>query len=216
MKPKKGIYIITGHYGCGKTSFALNFALNCTQAGVPTAIVDLDIVNPYFRTSDQTELLKQRGVEVIAPNFAGSNLDVPSLPASIPHYLRNFDGVVILDVGGDDAGAIALGQYAATLQETGYEMYYVFNCYRVFTAQVSDAAEILRDIEAASRLKATGLINNSNLGEQTTVQHIANSSDYARQLSELTGLPLVYTSYHRPLHPPVEHGFPMEQYIVSY
>ena len=125
------IIIITGHYGCGKTNLAVNLALHLADGGEQVTIMDLDIVNPYFRTNDCKELFEERGIELVAANFASTNLDVPSLPGSVASKIRMGDGTIILDVGGDDAGAVALGQYAALIEEKGYEMLYVYNPFQL-------------------------------------------------------------------------------------
>lgn len=186
------VLIITGHYGCGKTNLAVNIALDLAKQGKPVTVVDLDIVNPYFRTYDFKELFEQKGIEVIAPNFAATNLDIPSLPGSIQGLFLKDDRYLVIDVGGDDAGAIALGQYAALIQKRPYEMLYVFNPNRYLTANPEEAAGLLRGIEGASRVRATGLVNNANLGEQTTAQTVMESLGYGRELSGLTGLPIKF------------------------
>ena len=188
------IIIITGHYGCGKTNLAVNLALHLADGGEQVTIMDLDIVNPYFRTNDCKELFEERGIELVAANFASTNLDVPSLPGSVASKIRMGDGTIILDVGGDDAGAVALGQYAALIEEKGYEMLYVYNPFRFLTAEPEETAESLRSIEAASRLKATALVNNANLGPLTTPEVVERGLTFGKQLSEVTGLPVKFTA----------------------
>ncbi|MBE6903225.1 MAG: ParA family protein [Ruminococcaceae bacterium] len=189
----KKITIITGHYGTGKTNIAINLALESAKLH-KTVIVDLDIVNPYFRTCDSTELLEKSGVYVIAPEFANSNLDLPSLPSTVASVFDGDYESVIFDVGGDDAGAIALGRYSNRIKSFDYEMYCVISMYRPLIAEPLDAVENMREIEMASRLKITGLINNSSLGAQTTPQDIYDSFQYAQKVSELSGIPLIYTT----------------------
>lgn len=206
--------VITGHYGCGKTNLAIGLALALAKKG-PVTVVDLDIVNPYFRTAERRELLEAHGVRLLAPNFAGTNLDVPSLPGSILGELRAGSGTMVFDVGGDDAGAVALGQYAALLEERGYEMLYVVNPYRLLTSRPEDAAESLRQIEAASRLRATALVNNANLGPLTTPAVTERGIAFGKRLSGLTGLPVRFTVC-TPGSEPEENDselFPMKLYI---
>jgi len=214
MKFKK-IVIITGHYGCGKTNIAVNLALALAKEGEPVTIVDLDIVNPYYRTNDCREILDNHGVEVLAANFASTNLDVPSLPASIPAKIRMGQGTLILDVGGDDAGAIALGQYASMIAEREYDLFYVYNPYRYLTAEPEETVGSLRDIEAASRLKATALVNNANLGPLTTRETVKSGLDFGRRMTELTGLPVAFTACEEKNDPQTEGAVivPMELYI---
>ena len=168
----KRITLVCGHYGSGKTNFSLNLALNAVKRGERITLVDLDIVNPYFRTADYKDELEAAGVNVIAQNI----------------------GRVIIDVGGDDAGATALGRFSRQLNESGYDMLCVINKYRKFISDPEEAVEMLAEIEAACRLKATGIVNNSHLGAQTTAQDILASVPYAEKTAELASLPLVCTT----------------------
>ena len=188
------LIVITGHYGCGKTNLAVNLALYLADQGERVTRVDLDIVNPYFRTNDCKDLFEERGIELIATNFASTNLDVPSLPGTIPAKIRMGDSTVILDVGGDDAGAVALGQYASLIEEREYEMLYVYNPFRFLTAEPEETVESLRSIETASRLKVTALINNANLGPLTTPDVVERGLDFGKRMKELTGLPVKFTA----------------------
>ncbi len=182
------IYVITGHYGSGKTEVAINLAKKLKNP----VIVDMDIVNPYFRTADAKEMLEGLGIKVIAPEYANTNVDVPSLPSDIFGALQG-DRDVILDVGGDDDGAIALGQYNKYF-ENGYEMYFVMNFLRPMTAEPDGVIEILRDIEFASRLKVTGLINNTNVRGDTTAKILTDSIKKAEAVSKETGISLIAVS----------------------
>ena len=188
------ITLVTGHYGCGKTNLSLNLALDFARRGEKCAVVDLDIVNPYFRSSDYDELLEKSGVRLIAPRYARSALDVPSLPAEIYSVFDSIDGRVVIDVGGDDAGATALGRYASKFAGVEYTMLYVVNKYRPLTAESGEAAELLGEIEAASRLKATAVVNNSHLMGGTTGETILGSMDYAADTARKLGLPLLFTT----------------------
>lgn len=207
MPNEKRILVVTGHYGSGKTNIAVNLAFRQAQEGKRVSLVDLDIVNPYFRTADFRESLEAKGVSVYAPVYANTNLDIPALPAQINSVFDQSAGIGIFDVGGDDAGAIALGQYASRISAAGYEMYYVVNARRYLTHNAQEAVGILREIEAAARLKATGIINNTNLGPETTWQTVEESLPFAREVSALTGLPLVYTCVRRELCPHEAQGY---------
>lgn len=187
------ISIITGHYGSGKTNIAVNMALDFAKSGRRVTIVDLDIVNPYFRTADFRDMLTERGIDVIAPVYANTNLDIPALPPEINTIFGQDDRLVIIDVGGDDAGAIALGQFASRIEAAGYDMYYVINERRYLTKDASEAAVLLPEIEASARIRATKLINNTNLGEDTTPEIIAHSRAFADEVSRLTNLPVAFT-----------------------
>ena len=188
------ITLVTGHYGCGKTNLSLNLALDFARRGEKCAVVDLDIVNPYFRSSDYDELLEKNGVRLIAPRYARSALDVPSLPAEIYSVFDSIDGRVIIDVGGDDAGATALGRYAAKFAGLEYTMLYVVNKYRPLTAESGEAAELLSEIETASRLKATAVVNNSHRMGGTAGETILSSVEYAEEAARMLGLPLLFTT----------------------
>lgn len=201
------IIAVTGHYGSGKTNLAVNLAVDYSKSGDRVTIIDLDIVNPYFRTADFTELFRQHGIKLIAPQFANTNLDIPSLGFDMAAVINNCDRLII-DVGGDDSGAIALGQYSSVLNNLGGSLYYVFNRYRYLTGTPEDAAELLRDIEQVSRIKAKGMINCSNLGAQTSAQDVEATNDYAQRLSELTGIPVVMTAAERSLE--LEGAYPVD------
>lgn len=189
----KHIIAVTGHYGSGKTNFSVNLALYAARQGKEVIVIDLDIVNPYFRTADFDDLLKEAGVTLITPAYANSNLDIPILPASIDGALSNQNAVVILDVGGDDAGAIALGRYAPRILNMDYDLLYVINECRYLTKTAAEAVELLREVEMASRLKATGVVNNTNLGEDTTAETVLHALPFANEVCERAALPLVCT-----------------------
>lgn len=191
----KKITVVTGHYGTGKTNFSVNLALNAAGTGERVTVVDLDLVNPYFRTADFKELFAENSIELVAPDFANSNLDVPSVQFDL-EYLARQDGKLIIDVGGDDAGAFALGRFADALNSYGSEldMLYIINQRRNLTENSDDAAALMYEIETASRMKHTAIVNNTNLGCETTADIIMQSVDFAREVSEKTGLPLRWTT----------------------
>lgn len=209
MSDKKAI-IITGHYGSGKTNIAVNLAVEYAEKGERVCVIDLDIVNPYFRTADFGALFEEKGIYLVAPQYANTNLDIPSLGFDMAALLRGYDRVVV-DVGGDDAGAIALGQYATILKNFGYEMLYVVNSFRFLTSTPEEALELLRDIELVSSLKATGVVNSSNLGLETTAEDILGSMDYAEGCAKAAGLPLVFTAAMKGLEVPDTK--PVEVYV---
>ena len=185
------ITVICGHYGCGKTNLTLNLALQAAESGKKVTVVDMDIVNPYFRSSEYRELLEQRGIRLIAPVFAGTTLDTPTLPPDIASIFEEDRGTVLIDAGGDDAGVTALGGLHDRLEAAGYDMLYVVNRYRVLSQTPEEAAALLREIESASRLRACGIVNNSHLGVETTSETLLEAIPFARKTAELTGLPLL-------------------------
>jgi len=184
------ITIITGHYGAGKTNFAINLALWAKQSGRTVTIADLDIVNPYFRTADYKKLFDHSVIRLAASDFAGSSLDIPAINLDIRGEINRSDRLII-DVGGDGEGAKALGRFAPVLEQAGYEMIYVINRCRHLTPSAEQAVELMRGIEKASGLKCTKIFNNSNLGSETTAEIIAESAPFAEEVSKLTGLPLI-------------------------
>lgn len=187
------VTIICGHYGCGKTNLALNLTLEAAQSG-PATIVDMDVVNPYFRSSDYRQILKDSGVRLIAPVFAGTTLDTPTLPPEVQSIFAPGAGQVFIDAGGDDAGATALGGLSAGLGRAGYRLIYVINRYRVLSQTPEECAALLCEIEAASRLKATGIVNNSHLGAETAWEDVRASLPFAEATARATGLPLLYST----------------------
>lgn len=188
------ITIITGHYGCGKTNLALNLALQAAGKGAPVTLVDLDIVNPYFRSSEYRAPLESLGVRLITPVFAGTTLDTPTLSPELFRIFSPEAGQVIMDAGGDDAGVTALGCLSARLLETGYAMLYVINRYRVLSQTPEEAQTLLEEIQAACRLKATGIVNNSHLGVETSLEDLLAALPFGENTARLTGLPLLYST----------------------
>lgn len=187
MLLKKRFNLICGHYGCGKTNLSLNLALEAAKSGQKVTLVDMDLVNPYFRSSDYATQLQQENIRIIAPVYANSNVDVPSLPADV-YGIFDSDELVIMDVGGDDVGATVLGRFSAQINALDYDLFYVINKYRNLTAEPEEAVAVLQEIERVSRLKASGLISNAHLKAETTPKTILSSLDYAEKVSELTGL----------------------------
>ena len=191
----KRLTLFAGHYGSGKTNVALKYAFNLRKDGYDTVIADIDTVNPYFRTKDSAKELREAGIELIASEFAGSNVDLPALPAAMYDIIFESNKYAVIDIGGDDRGAFALGRYTPEiLRENTYNMLMVINMYRPLTSTPEDTLEILKEIEAASGIPFNGLVNNSNLGPSTDKETIEASLEYAKKVSELSGLPIVATS----------------------
>lgn len=193
------ITVVCGHYGSGKTNLSVNLALESAAGGGKTALADLDLVNPYFRTADFAPLLAQRGVELIAPRFANSNLDIPCLPPRLASAIGEPGTRLIIDVGGDDDGATALGGYAPRLTQTGYEMLYVINRSRYLEDDPEEELGLMEAVESCSRLKVTGLVNNTNLAGETTPELIQKSMEYIRELSRRSGKQIAFTTVSRGL-----------------
>lgn len=217
--PRTPVVVVCGHYGVGKTNFALNLAVDAAERGFNVTLADLDVVNPYFRSSDSRSLLEDKGVRVIAPIFAGTNLDSPSLSGAVVpaieqarlSWLPRVAGVcgsdravsaeqslplelVIVDAGGDDVGATALGRFASAIASDHYEMLYVVNRNRNLTQQASDAVNVLHEIEAKSHLQATAVVNNTHLKQDTDEDIITQGIPFAQAVADQAGLPLVCTT----------------------
>ncbi|MBQ7012266.1 MAG: hypothetical protein IJN63_11225 [Clostridia bacterium] len=193
-KAVKRVTVFAGHYGSGKTNIAVNYALEQKEHFDRVAIADLDIVNPYFRSKDATDVLNEKGVRLISSPFANTNVDTPALPAEAYALVHDRECRAVIDVGGDDRGALALGRYAPDIKaEDDYEALLVINMYRPLTANARDCAEIMHEIENSASIPFTGIVNNSNLGSATTAEDVLESIEYANEVSRLTGLPVKYT-----------------------
>lgn len=194
MEPfTRDLNVICGHYGTGKTNLCLNLALDCAKNGKKVTLIDIDVANVYFRSADYAKMLSGNGIKVLGPVFADSNVDIPALHAGISSAIEE-DEFVIIDVGGDDVGATTLGRYSKDIVRRGYDMFCVINRYRSLTTSPEDAVNILHEIENASHLKVTGLINNSHLKNLTTPETILDSIQFAETTSEIAGIPLLMTT----------------------
>ena len=190
----KRLTLFAGHYGSGKTNIAVNYALYLAREGKNVVIADLDIVNPYFRTKDSARVLEEGGVTLISPQYANTNVDLPALPAESYRLVQDKSIYGIMDIGGDDRGAYALGRYVPAIkEENNYRMVFVANCCRPLTRTPEDALEVMREIEAACGLQFTDIINNSNLASETTAETVLASVSYVEKLAQLSGLPVFAT-----------------------
>lgn len=197
----KRITLLSGHYGSGKTNIAVNMALDLKKQYGKVAVADLDIVNPYFRTKDSMEDFKRNRIRLIVSEYANSNLDIPALPDDMYAITDDRQLKTIIDVGGDDRGALALGRIAPQIiKENDYDMLMVINRFRPLTPDAESTLEVMREIELAGGIKFTGLINNSNLGAQTEKEDILSSVKYANEVSALSGLPVVLTTVEERLY----------------
>ncbi len=185
----KRLTLFAGHYGSGKTNIAVNYAKKLAGEGKQVCIADLDIVNPYFRTKDSEEELSALGIRLVSPQYANTNVDLPALPAESYRLVQDKSTFGIMDIGGDDRGAYALGRFTDAIKsENDYRMAFVVNCYRPLTSTVGDTVEIMKEIEAACGLRFNCIVNNSNLGAETTVKTVLDSLDFIERLTEETGL----------------------------
>ena len=187
----KRLTLFAGHYGSGKTNIAVNYAMHLAEDGKKVCIADLDIVNPYFRTKDSERELTERGIQLISPHYANTNVDLPALPAESYRLVQDRSIFGVVDLGGDDRGAYALGRFAqAIMAEGNYRMAFVINRFRPLTSTVEDTVEIMKEIEAAAGIRFTCIVNNSNIGRETTRETVLDSVGFAEAVSAATGLPI--------------------------
>jgi hypothetical protein len=215
----KQTILVTGHYGSGKTNFSLNLAVDFRRQGREVVLADLDIVNPYFRTAEFVDLAKEHGITLVASEFAGprTSLDIPALTGRLDARIGG-DATLIIDVGGDDAGAVSVGRYANRIRETGYSMLYVVSAYRYLVRDPAESLVLLREIETAARLSATHIVNNSNLGSETTANEIRAGVAYADKVSALSGLPILCTTAKRELAgelSEIQDLYPVDLYVTA-
>ncbi len=191
----KRITLLAGHYGSGKTNIAVNLAFELKKNFEKVAIADIDIVNPYFRTKDSQKELEENGIKLICSEYANSNVDIPALPQEIYSIIDDKEIMAVVDIGGDDRGAYALGRYAPRIiEENNYDMLFVVNKFRPLTPDAESTVEIMHEIEEAGKIRFTGIVNNSNIGNETTADDVLNSLSYAEDISRIAGLPVVMTT----------------------
>jgi hypothetical protein len=192
---KKGadITIITGHFGSGKTEISINLALEARKTNARTAVADLDIVNPYYRARDARDIFDQHGIELIAPAERLAAADLPIVPGDMGRVIYDTAYKLIVDAGGDKDGATALGQFYNDWNEMKPEVLFILNANRPYVSTLEGAVETLHKIEGASRLKITGIINNSNVGSETALQDVERGLTLSKRLSDSLGIPLLYT-----------------------
>ena len=197
----KRLTIFAGHYGSGKTNIAVNLAIDFKKSFDKVAVADLDIVNPYFRTKDSIRDFEKNGIRLISSEYAGSNVDIPALPQDMYAITDDKSYKMIVDLGGDDRGALALGRLTPEIvKENDYEMLLVVNKFRPLTPDLETTVEVAREIERAGKIKFTGVINNSNLGEFTTEEDVLGSLSYAEEIATAMGIEVKFTSVKRSLY----------------
>jgi hypothetical protein len=197
----KRITIFAGHYGSGKTEVALNFALSLKKKHERVIMVDLDVVNPYYRTEDARTILEENKITLISPSYANTNVEAPALPADVNRIFDDKAAMSVIDVGGDDDGATVLGRYKTKFADESFDFYAVINGRRPLTASVEDTVKYLKDIEQSSRLKLSGIINNTNLSYETDEKIVLNSDAYAKEVANNIGVPLIATTVLSKLYP---------------
>ena len=213
----KRIQIITGHYGSGKTEYAVNLALRLAAEGKKTVLADLDIVNPYFRSYEQTQRLEAAGIRVIVTSCGGV-ADIPAINPAVLSVFQDRSWTGVLDIGGDPIGARVLARFAPQLQVEEFDLLYVLNANRPETRDLERALAYMRGIEAECHQKVTGIVNNTHLCGETTAAEILKGARLAGQLSQQTGLPVVCHAAQRRLLPEVQNTLiepilPMDLYM---
>ena len=185
------VSIITGHYGTGKTEFAVNLALQLAGLNHQVMVADLDIVNPYFRSRERRDLLQEAGIRLISSSQACSDADVPALPAELLTILENRDIPGVLDIGGDPVGARVLARFNDKIVPEDYQLIYVLNANRPEVRTPEAAIAYLRGIEATTSLTCTGIVNNTHLCGETTAEEIRKGARLAQAVSQETGIPVL-------------------------
>ena len=188
----KRITLLCGHYGSGKTNIAVNMAYDLKKNYEKVVIADLDIVNPYFRSNDARSLLEANGITVIAPDYAGTNVDIPALPPDIMRIFNVDDAAIVIDVGGDDDGAIALGRYKRFFDSADVDVSLVINTRRPLSGTVEEIIEMKENIELSSRLRVTDLIADTNISDETTKEIIEEGAEIVKEVSERLNIPIKY------------------------
>ena len=188
------IRVFTGHFGSGKTEISINYALKLANEGKKVCIADLDVVNPYFCTRDEQELLESHGIKLIATPKEFANAELGTIPLNTLAVFNDKSYDTVLDVGGDDMGAVAIGQYKKYFSEEEYDMYFVVNTTRPFTSDADGVIQYIKEIEGASRLKVKYLVNNANLSYETKIDDIIYGQKVVKEVSKRTGLPIKFTA----------------------
>ena len=193
----KKVFVFIANYGSGKTELALNFAVEAAARGEKTELIDLDMVNTYFRLTEPGRLTRMKEIRIVSPNFANSSVETLSLPAEVQSaFDMNWD-TVVFDVGGDAVGSTALGRYHndfEALEPGALQVLNVINIRRPLSGSVERIINLKEEMEAHSRLKVTGFVNNTNLAVATTPQELRDGYEMLKQVSDITGVPVLYTS----------------------
>lgn len=192
----KRIQIITGHYGSGKTEYAVNLALHLAQERENVVLADLDIVNPYFRSYEQAKRLEDAGIRVIVTSCGGI-ADIPAINPEVMSVFQQEKWTGVLDIGGDPIGARVLARFAPQLKTSEFDLLFVLNANRPETKDVESALQYMQGIEAECRQKVTGIVNNTHLCGETTAEEILKGARLAQELSERTSLPVIHHAVQR-------------------
>ena len=193
----KKMYVLIGNYGSGKTELALNFAFRAAERGERTELIDLDMVNTYFRLAERGRMTQMKEIRLVSPNFSCSGIETLSLPAEVASAFAMDWDTVVFDVGGDAVGSTALGRYHQDfmeLEEGALQVLNVVNTRRPLAGTAEKIIRLQQEMERHSRLKITGMINNTNLAAATGADDLRDGYEIIREVSERTGTPVLYTS----------------------
>jgi hypothetical protein len=193
------VIVHIGHFGSGKTELSLNVALNMAPQGGRIALVDLDIVNPFFRSGEHRGMLEAAGVFVIAPLFVNTTVEVPALPPEVLSAFTGFYDCSILDVGGDPEGATALGRYHEQLERADKRVRCIVNARRPFTSTPGDIADMAREMQERGRIRIDSLVNNTNLSAETTPEVVLEGERIVLEAARILGIPVEFTMARRDL-----------------
>lgn len=213
--------IFIGNYGSGKTEIAINYAVSLAAAGEPVTLVDLDVINPYFRSREARSFVEARGVTVVAPENEFAFADLPIILRDVAGSILSSKGKVVLDVGGDDLGARVLGSYASALRLAKAEVMQVVNPRRPFTDSPEGVKRMYEMLEAASQLRVSGLVANAHLIDETTFDIVTQGIAFTQKFSEVTDVPLRFAAVRRDLlaqHPASDFAcpvLPLDRYMTS-
>ncbi len=221
VRKEPHLYIFTGHFGSGKTEVSVNFAMELRRQkpDAKIALIDLDIINPFFRSADAKATLENAGIEVEIPLYANTNVDIPALTGKMGALIENTEYDVILDIGGDDLGARAVGYYSEIIKKRAHTIFFVANAFRPFTSTLPAALKIFDEVEASTTLKISGIINNSNLLEHTLPETVSEGLSLIKEIAAARNVPILLHSAMAPLIPelskiiPDEELLPMEVYV---
>lgn len=192
MEQLKGVVVIVGNYGSGKTEVSINLAVNRKRAGIDVLIADLDLVNPYFRTREARKSLSKLGIDVVVPPEKYLQADLPILSPVIAGLIRQPSKLTLIDAGGNGVGATVLATLADSLQSKDVHMFQVVNPYRPFTDTVSGCLKMRDEIEKASKITINGIIGNANLIDETKAEDIYKGYDFVKAMSKESRLPLEF------------------------
>lgn len=193
LSDDKRIRIITGHYGSGKTEFSVNYVMNLRkEIEGNIAIADMDVVNVYFRSREKKEILENAGIRVIGSSIQGNALDLPAISAEVMSPIDDKSYSYIVDLGGDAVGSRAFARFAGNLTEDDYDLFFIINANREETMDTQGVIKHIKSIEATTQLKVTGLINNTHMVRETSLEDVIRGQRLAEDVSKIMNLPIKY------------------------